>query len=143
NRKYGLSTRRSISNSLTNELIDLVTDGVMTQAEIVKLASSEKSGMAAIADVANSRQFLMNPYKPYPLLRSYTENLQGKALNRGLAADNFISTILPQESTLLTFVLGSDDLNVSPGRTVKLEMAKDLRHNFLQAVLDLWGEGVD
>jgi acyl transferase domain-containing protein len=145
NRKWRLSATLAVSSAQENEFLDLLDDGVIEPAELVALICDPDRSFAAFTAKAILRSSLLDPRKPYLLLRQ---------LNQSLAELGDAGVWLREASTpplqvslpprLLPWLLGTcpPGANRSHAGIPPIETRGGLdRAEFLQGVKQAWVHG--
>lgn len=142
--KWNLSEPRPVKDEGLYELLDLMSDGLLSKEALTELLCNESPDYLSIAEVLNKEQYKMNWNNPYPVIRNKCRNLDEinevcEWIQKALLIKGELN--LNEKPAVLKFgmIEGFDENSLY----VNANVGEDLNFSFKETLLQLWLQGVN
>lgn len=144
NRKWDLTDKDDMLPVSIQEILDLLTDQLITTEELVRLFRTGNDGINSILDQFHARQHGLDQNKPYTLLRSMNKTLHELSGNEHWI-ESFGKEAIPMDrlNHFLTISIGTLSVQQAKEDNLKLEMSEEVEKQFSILLLNLWQHGVN
>ncbi|MEW5803367.1 MAG: SDR family NAD(P)-dependent oxidoreductase [bacterium] len=151
NQKWNLTEPRLVEEKRFYELLDLVTDEVMTKEDLVELFLSDNPDYAAIAHNLNKRQINRNLSNEYRYIKGLNPNVREiEDVSSWLIQAMEIKNVLPEDTMaylpiahIAFFETGLFNEPVPFEGAIHLKAVRNICELFTDSLLQLWLHGVD
>jgi len=151
NQKWDLTEQQMIDEKRFYELVDLVTDELMTKEDLVDLLLGDNPDYASIAHTLNKQQVNRNLNNSYRYIKKLNPNIREiEDVSSWLINAVEINNVLPEDSmaylpidNIAFFEIGQFNEPVPFKGSVYLKMGQDFCKLFTNSLLELWLHGVD
>ncbi|MBU3187800.1 type I polyketide synthase [Clostridium estertheticum] len=147
NQRWSLTERKPVYEQRFYELLDLVSDGVMSQRILVRLLIDKKPDFKSAAKILNKRQKLIDSNKPYVYLKEINKNI--KEIQDTSSWINDVTTA--KEGANIGNVDNIEKLEVlkvgevisEQCESINISLKKEVSQNFKKAITKMWTRGID
>jgi len=144
NQKWNLTENLPPLSPGAIELLDLISDKLITQEEVIQLLSPGFSGFSALADCIHSRQAGLDLNKPYEFLRKNNVSIRELEDRADWIEKISLLPITTQEfDDSLVLKIGHLQRNSDLQYLVDLPLNEHVERNLANGILSLWLKGRD